>query len=293
MSFVTPKPASTVVVVRDQPRGFEVLLVKRNDKVAFMAGAHVFPGGRVDAHDAIVDPSACCDGLSTLPQFDDLSVADEVAYRVAAIRESVEEAGVLLARGADGAGISGDVIAAVRAALIAGEPLGALAAQGGFRLALDAFVALAHWVTPEVEPRRYDTRFFLATLPDGQTPQHEAGETTELLWMRPADAVARGEHGDILLPPPTWTTLKQLVRHASLADVFAWAGAKPIVCVQPHLVRDERQTMLTLPGDPLYPHAHNPRIGDPLMPSLPGWEVPEDTRFVLEEGRGWKPVRVS
>jgi len=280
MSVVPPKPASTVVVAREQPGGFEVLLVKRNDKVAFMAGAHVFPGGRVDGHDAIADAASCCDGISALPQFHDLSLADETAYRVGAIRELVEEAGVLMARAADGSAVSHDVIGNVRAAVAAGESLGAVATRHQLRLALDAFVALAHWVTPEMEPRRYDTRFFLAMLPDGQTAQHDAGEMTELRWMRPVDAITRCERGDILLPPPTWTTLKQLVQHASLADVFAWARAKPIVRVQPHLVRDERQTLLALPGDP-------------LMPTLPGWEVPEDTRFVLEEGRGWKPVRVS
>lgn len=280
MSVVAAKPASTVVVVRDQSGGFEVLLVKRNDEVAFMAGAHVFPGGRVDASDAITDPSSCCDGVAALPQFHDLSPAEEIAYRVAGIRELVEEAGVLFARAADGSPASRGVLDEVRAAVAAGESLAALVGRYQLRLALDAFVALAHWVTPEMEPRRYDTRFFLATLPDGQTPRHDAGETTELRWMQPAEAIARCERGEILLPPPTWTTLKQLVRHVSLADAFEWARLKPIVRVQPHLVRDEHQTMLTLPGDP-------------LVPTLPGWEIPEDTRFVLEEGRGWKPVRVS
>lgn len=280
MSVIAPRPASTVVVVRDQPDGFEVLLVRRNDKVAFMAGAHVFPGGRVDADDAIADLTRLCDGVAAPPRFDDLSAADEIAYRVAAVRELVEEAGVLIARTVDGSLVSPETVALVRAGLASGESLASLALQHDVRLALDRFVALAHWVTPENEPRRYDTRFFLATLPDGQIARHDAGETTELRWMRPADAVARCLRGDMLLPPPTWTTLKQMARHTSLVDLFSWAQAKPIVRVQPHLVRDERQTMLTLPGDP-------------LMPTLPGWEIPEDTRFVLEEGRGWKPIRAS
>jgi 8-oxo-dGTP pyrophosphatase MutT (NUDIX family) len=280
MSVVAAKPASTVVVVRDQPGGLEVLLVRRNAKVAFMAGAHVFPGGRVDAGDSLADPSSCCDGMAALPQFADLSVAEEVSYRVAAIRELIEEAGVLVARAADGSGVSRDIALQVRAGLTAGEALATLAVQHNVRFALDDFVALAHWVTPEAEPRRYDTRFFLATLPEGQTAEHDAGEMTELRWVRPADAIADGQRGEMLLPPPTWTTLKQLVRHASLMDLYAWARARPIVRVQPQLLRDERQTMLTLPGDP-------------MMPTMAGWEIPEDTRFVLEEGRGWKPVRVS
>jgi 8-oxo-dGTP pyrophosphatase MutT (NUDIX family) len=280
MPVIAPKPAATVVVVRDQPDGFEVLLVRRNDKVAFMAGAHVFPGGRVDAGDAISDTSTSSDEVVGLPRFRDLSAAEEVAYRVAAVRELVEEAGVLIARTAEGSPVSPETVASVRAGLASGQPLASLALQHDLRLALDQFVPLAHWVTPESEPRRYDTRFFLATLPDDQTARHDEGETTELRWMSPADAVARCLRGEMLLPPPTWTILKQMARHVSLADLFAWAQAKPIVRVQPNLVRDERQTMLTLPGDP-------------LMPTLPGWEIPEDTRFVLEEGKGWKPVRAS
>jgi len=285
MSLVAPKPASTVVVVRNGTGGFEVLLVKRNDKVAFMAGAHVFPGGRVDPSDAIEDPSPCCEGIAALPQFQDLSAAEEVAYRVAAVRELVEETGVLVARAADGSGLNPNVTADVRARVVAGESLAGVAVRHGLRLSLDVFIPLAHWVTPDGEPRRYDTRFFLTTLPDGQTAQHAAGETTELQWFRPLDAIERCERGEILLPPPTWTTLKRLARLVSLADVLAWARARPIARVQPHLVRDEQQTILALPGDPLHP--------DRGSPTVRGWEIPEDTRFVLEEGRGWKPVRVS
>lgn len=283
MSVVEPRPASTVVVVRglpDRPEGFEVLLVRRNDKVAFMAGAHVFPGGRVDPGDAVADPSAGCDGVATLGRFQDLPAAHEIAYRVAAARELLEEAGLLLARAVDGSQVSPETVAQVRSRLVAGETLVTALEAHGLCLALDAFVALAHWVTPDVEPRRYDTRFFLARVPDGQTALYDASETTELRWMRPSDAIADCRRGDILLPPPTWTTLRQMALRASLDDLFAWAGSKPIVRVQPRLLRDERQTVLTLPGDP-------------SMPAPPGWDVPEDTKFVLEEGRGWRPARAS
>lgn len=240
----------------------------------------MFPGGRVDPADTIADPRACCDGLDGLPAFHDLSATEEIAYRVAAVRELLEEAGVLIAREKEGGVPSPGVVEQVRAGMNNGEPLTALTERFGVRLALDAFVPLAHWVTPDIEPRRYDTRFFLATLPDGQVAHHDAGETTELRWLSPADAIALCMRGDILLPPPTWTTLKQIARATSLEELYAWARSKPIVRVQPYLQKDERQTMLTLPGDP-------------LMPTIPGWDVPEDTRFVLEEGRGWKPVRVS
>lgn len=201
----------------------EVLLVRRNDKVAFMAGAYVFPGGRVDEEDRAK-----------------ASGQEELSYRVAAVREVQEEANVTIA--------IGDLI------------------------------LFAHWVTPQIETRRYDTRFFLTRMPAGQTARHDAGEMTELEWLTPANAIARCAAGDILLPPPTWTTLKQLARFTSIDEALEWARTKPIVRVEPGFIKDDVQTMLTLPGDPLHP-------------TIPGWEVPEDTRFVLQEGKRWTPVR--
>lgn len=269
-----------MVVARPRPAGFEVLLVRRNDRVAFMAGAHVFPGGRVDAADTIADPGGCCDEGGEPARFADLSAVDERPFRVAAARELVEEAGLLLARTGDRALVPAETAAAVRAALAAGEALPALAGRFGFRLALDALVPLAHWVTPEAEPRRYDTRFFLAAAPAGQVARHDAGEMTELAWLAPAEAVARARRGELRLPPPTWTTLQGLARFAGLDEAFAWARATPIARIQPHLAREGPRTTLTLPGDP-------------ALPAAPGWETPGETRFVLEEGRGWTPLSAS
>lgn len=243
-----------------------------------MAGAHVFPGGRVDPQDAVGLSSPCCEGTDVLPGFPDLSADDELSYRVGALRELVEEAGLLIARGAEGAVVSAEVAAAIRARLAAGETLPALVLAHGLRLTVDAMVPLAHWVTPDIEPRRYDTRFFLARVPEGQTPRHDGGELTEFRWITPAEAIALCRQGELRLPPPTWTTLQQMARHATIEDLFRWARAKAIVRVQPHLVREAEQTVLTLPGDP-------------QAPAPPGWEIPEETRFVLREGQGWKPVR--
>ena len=238
MSIAEARPASTVVVLRATEDGrFEVLLVRRNDKVAFMAGAYVFPGGRVDEEDWYnhrLKPAA------SQSRFADLTAATELPYRVAAVRELEEEAHVTIG--------------------------------------VDDLVPFAHWVTPQIETRRYDTRFFLARMPAGQVARHDEGEMTELEWLTPQQAVARCANGDILLPPPTWTTLKQLAKFDSIDAALAWAATKPIVCVQPGFIKDDVQTMLTLPGDPLHP-------------TIPGWEIPEDTRFVLQEGKRWTPVR--
>jgi 8-oxo-dGTP pyrophosphatase MutT (NUDIX family) len=229
------RPAATIVVLRPAGGGFDVLMVRRNDKVAFMAGAFVFPGGRVDEADRAQEPA----GADRWPhRFPDLTLAEEHVFRVAAARELWEEARV-------------DV-----------EPAD--------------LVPLAHWVTPEIEIRRFDTRFFLAQVPADQAAEHDQGETTELRWLTPADALARAAQGDIMLPPPTWTTLKRLTRHGTIDEVFTAAARTRIVRVQPMLLRGDGPTLLTLPGDPTYP-------------TIDGWEVPETTRFRLEDGR-WRPV---
>jgi len=232
--MVEARPAATVIVLRPgEP--FEFLLLRRNDKVAFMAGSYVFPGGRVDAADHPAPGAALAPAT-----FSDLSAAEEAAYRQAAVREVMEEANVAIAP-AD-------------------------------------LAPLAHWVTPEIESRRYDTRFFLARLPAGQDPRHDDGEMTALEWMSPRAAIGRFERRELLLPPPTWTTIRQLEKLASIDAVFAWARRRKMVRVMPGFIKTDTLTMLTLPGDPLFP-------------AIPDWDVPEETRFVLEDGARWQPLK--
>jgi 8-oxo-dGTP pyrophosphatase MutT (NUDIX family) len=234
-SIAPARPASTVVVLREgEP--FEILMVRRNDKVAFMAGSYVFPGGRVDEGDWPPAGAACRPAT-----FSDLSDVEEAAYRTAAVRELQEEANVAMT--------------------------------------VDDLVAFAHWVTPEIEIRRYDTRFFLARMPAGQTPKHDEGETTALDWLSPSEAIARFKRRELLLPPPTWTTIRQLAHRTSIEDAMAWARSRPIVRVMPGFFEDHGVATLTLPGDPLFP-------------AIPGWDVPEETRFVLQDGARWQPIKL-
>ena len=240
MLMVTPeiapaRPAATVVVLRAGDP-FEILMVRRNDKVAFMAGSYVFPGGRVDDGDRPLPGTAMKPAV-----FGDLSDAEEAAYRTAAVRELQEEASVTIA--------------------------------------VDDLVPYAHWVTPEIEIRRYDTRFFLARMPAGQTPKHDESETTALEWLSPSEAIARFERRELLLPPPTWTTIRQLAHRTSIEDALVWAKSKPIVRVMPGFFKDGDLVTLTLPGDPSFP-------------TIPGWDVPEETRFVLQDGARWQPLKV-
>jgi 8-oxo-dGTP pyrophosphatase MutT (NUDIX family) len=230
--IVPARPASTVIVLRPSAP-FEILMVRRNDKVAFMAGSYVFPGGRVD--DADRPPAAATPPRAAFP---DLTDAEEAAYRHAAVRELREEANV--------------------------------------SITVDDLHPFAHWVTPEIEIKRFDTRFFVARMPDDQVAKHDESETTALEWLSPREAIARFMRKELLLPPPTWTSIRQLDKRSSIDDVLAWAKTRSIVRIMPGFFKNGDEVTLTLPGDPSFP-------------TIPGWEIPEETRFVLEDQQRWSP----
>jgi 8-oxo-dGTP pyrophosphatase MutT (NUDIX family) len=279
-----PRPAATVVVLRDGSAGPEAFMVRRHEGTAFMGGAHVFPGGRVDASDATAD-AAWCDGIAhAIAQLPSVPPSEATAYHVAAARELFEEAGVLLARDRSGAfvpltGTDHDRFKQARHAVHAGaKPLRAVVDAEGLRLALDALVLFAHWVTPPIDTRQFDTRFFMTRVPPHQTPAHDETETTHGAWVRPADAIAQAIRSEIVLPPPTWTTLRELERFASVDAALAWAAERRIVRRMPQILEDDTRRMLLLPGDPLHP--------DPA-----GDEPPLETRFVFVDQR-WRAERV-
>ena len=279
-----PRPAATVVVLRDGPAGPEAFMVRRHEGTAFMGGAHVFPGGRVDESDANAD-AAWCDGIDhAVSQLPSMPPQEATAYHVAAARELFEEAGVLLARDRPGAfvrlaGADHDRFKHARHTVHSGATtLRALVDGEGLRLALDALVLFAHWVTPPIDTRQFDTRFFMTRVPPHQAPAHDDTETTHSAWVRPADAIAQAIRSEIVLPPPTWTTLRELERFASVDAALAWAAARRIVRRMPHLVEDDARRLLLLPGDPLHP--------DPA-----GDEPPFETRFVFVDRR-WRAERV-
>jgi len=166
------RPAATVMLLRDAADGLEVFVLKRTSAAVFASGMYVFPGGKVDAADGEGDE----------------------AFRVAAIRECYEEAGVLLAVDADGEMVhDGHPALAHREAVYDGTvDMRALAAEHGLRLATDSLPWMSHWITPKGETaRRFDTRFFMAAHPAGQTSHHDDNETVASMWVRPADALAR------------------------------------------------------------------------------------------------------
>ena len=279
-----PRPASTVVVLRDTTRGPEVFLVRRSEGHAFMGGAYVFPGGRVDSADHAADAS-WCDGLDHADrQLGSLPPAEARAYHVAAARELFEEAGVLLARSADGRFVSlagAEVHERFRAyrhdVHEAAASLRSMLDRERLRLALDALVLFAHWVTPPIDTRQFDTRFFLTRVPPEQSPAHDDTETTHSCWATPATAIRQAQSNEIVLPPPTWTTLRELESFSNVDAAIAWGRERRIERRQPALVEQDGRRMLLLPGDPLFP-------GASVEPP------PVETRFVLVD-RGWRAER--
>ena len=280
--MLVPRLASTVLVLRDNAPGPEVFMVRRHEGTAFMAGAHVFPGGAVDQTDYDADDS-WCDGLTgATRQLSDIPGEEAAAHHVAAARELFEEAGVLLARDAQGRFVS---LAGqdpqlrfthYRRRVHNGElPLRTMLEREHLRLALDALIHFAHWVTPPVDTRRFDTRFFMARVPPHQMPAHDERETTHSTWLSAAAALASAQVNEITLPPPTWTTLREIEPFASVDEALAWADRRHVIRREPRVLDWEGRRVLVMPGDALHPE---PAADGPLS----------ETRFVLVDGR-WVP----
>ena len=253
-----PRHASTVVLLRDRADGLEAYLLRRQKTMAFAAGMYVFPGGSVDPRDEVL-PDAAWVGPEPA-RWAPLLNADEglaKALVCAAVRETFEESGVLLA-GADAEAVVADTTAddweADRLALIDRTlSFAALLDRRGLVLRADLLRPWAHWITPEVEPRRYDTRFFVAALPDGQRTRDVGGEADLVTWERPADALAAADRGELGMLPPTAFTLNELSTFDTVADVLAAGDARDIRPVLPRIVvGDDDEARLLLPHDEGY-----------------------------------------
>jgi len=247
-----PRPAATVVLLRDAPAGLEVFLMKRHGLSDVLGGAYVFPGGKVDAADAELDMATHLDqplallhaGLNE-PEIDQRTAG---AVYVAALREAFEESGVLFADGQPPSGL------ADRAAALLREGLGfnAVLAQLALRLQTLGIVPWSRWitpVTPSVTNKRFDTRFFVAAVPGGQVASHDNFETTESVWLSPRHALQQYWDRQIELAPPQIMSLAHLSRHAGVASVLAAARARLPPVIQPEPFDHEGQRVICYPGD--------------------------------------------
>ena len=253
-----PRPAATVAIVRDgdDNRGIEVLLCRRAERGDHNSGAWVFPGGLVDRADRAAH--GVCAGLDDVQASAALGLPEGgLDYYIAALRESFEEAGLLIAIDANDRMVELDEaeerrLATWREPLNRGErSIGEFCAHAGVRLAVDRLVYLSHWLTPIGRAKRFDTRFFIAAAPPAQAGTHDGSEMVEQQWLRPADAIARSEN--LKLMNPTRHTLAIIQRHATVAELLAWA-------------RQPREVALIMP-----------RVGSgkegaqPVMPDAPAW----------------------
>lgn len=263
---MVPRPAATVILVRDRPvgdnaAGVEVFMIRRSPSAAFVGGAYVFPGGGLDAADASEDLAGFCAGMDDAEASRLLEVErGGLAYWIAAIRECFEEAGLLLACEAGGQFV--DLRDPKRAAefelwrdrIRAGEAtLADLCREHKLRLAVGQLAYFSHWITQPGRPRRYDTRFLVAPAPPEQIAAHDNSETVDHAWMLPADALERNRRGEIELVFPTIKTLEAIAGYASAAALLDYARSPckmPTMAPRSAMSREGRKILL--PSDFAY-----------------------------------------
>jgi 8-oxo-dGTP pyrophosphatase MutT (NUDIX family) len=252
--IVASRPASTTLLLRDSAATgeIEVFMMVRHHQIEFNSGALVFPGGSVDQGDReVVARGDLFTGDHGLD-------ANALGFRVAAIRETFEESGILLAHPKGSPDLvdarrAGEIEAACRVPLCEGKMtfLDVLAGNN-LSLALDELVPYAHWITPEGMPKRFDTFFFLAAAPPDQLGAHDGRESTDSVWVSPREALEGGESGRFKLPFPTTRNLIKLGKQASVASALEDARGKPIVTVMPVMTRLNGGRQLHIPREAGY-----------------------------------------
>lgn len=271
------RDAATIVLLREGSGGLETFMLCRHQRSGFLGGAHVFPGGKVDVRDM---DRTWLDRTDRSP--------DELAARlgetnselglgllVAAVRETFEEAGVLMASVRAGVDLQ-----AARAELLRGASFIDLAHAMDLEIEASRLTPYARWITPKMESSRFDTRFFIAVVPESQHASHDGSETTSAAWLAPDEALAQMGEGRIKLAPPTVRTLQWLRAFGDAASVIADASSRKPPLVRPEIVTGRAGWFLALPGDPEHPEDE---------PVLPG-----STRMTFD-GKAWRdapaPVR--
>ena len=305
----TPRPAATIVVVRDAPAGLQVLLLRRAEKGDHNSGAWVFPGGLLDAGDRHCH--GACTGLDDARASVVLGVPEGgLDYYVAAIRESFEEAGILFAVDQRGQPIdmlvdSGTPLAALREPLHRGDVAFAdVCRDFGLQLAVDQLFYIAHWVTPPGRAKRFDTRFFVAVLPQGQTSSHDALETVDHVWLRPDEALSSDNSRRLMTP--TRSVIATIARFERTQALLAWARSpREVATVAPRLARDGSGVRPVQPHEPAWaelgfvdPHGQGTawcelRPGEPapLAPGVARVTAPDGTNsYLVGSADGWTVI---
>ena len=261
MNAAQPRKASTVIVVRDH---MEVLLMQRSTHDSFMAKATVYPGGAVDEADAypmLSNFSGGFDNKTAKAKLKNMGLdeTDASGFFFAAIRELFEEAFILFAKRISGEALNFSAepelsrFKEYRKAIHDNKmTLVELAQKEGLIYKPDALTPFAHWITPVFQKTRFDTRFFLAGLPEGQVAAHDNNELTSAAWMTPEDALDKNAAGEIKLMPPTLMTLTELASFNSVTKLFMYASSKDIPIILPEAFAEGSIAGVRLPNDPAY-----------------------------------------
>jgi 8-oxo-dGTP pyrophosphatase MutT (NUDIX family) len=254
---VTPLPAATLVILRDAAPGVELLLMQRHRASKFAAGDYVFPGGKVEMDDVPDDAATWCAGLDPARAAARIGIPGEprkaLGYWIGAIRETFEEVGILLAYDAAGnpAPVNEPRFADYRALCEAEkQAFFTMLRTEGLTLACDRLVFFAHWITPEESPFRYDTHFFAAPLPEGQTPVSDEHEVIDMRWLSPAAAIAAFKRGEISLRNPTVQNLKLFDGAASVKEALERVEGREVAVIRPRVVMEGDRRRVLMPGDP-------------------------------------------
>lgn len=243
------RPASTVVILRDSADGIEVFMVVRHHQIDFASGALVFPGGKVDPADSDTAWSELAPNVPGTP---------DRSFFIAAARETFEEAGLMLARKRGNSEIvdadaASRMVDAYRAPLLKGETnFVDILRREDLVLAADLMVSFAHWITPEVVPKRFDTHFLLIAAPVVQLGAHDGGESVEGLWITPRQALNEAKAGTRTLVFATRMNLEKLSRYATVAEAVELTRSRPVVTVMPKATKTPEGRKLIIPAEADY-----------------------------------------
>ena len=246
-----PRPAATVVMLREGIDGMEVFLLKRHGLSDVLGGAYVFPGGKVDRFDAELDMTAHLDqplpDLHAALNEPDIDALTAAGLYIAAIREAFEESGILFAQGA-----SHTHAAQATQLLRQGHAFDEVLAQMQLRLDTRSLAPWSRWITPKMPSlttKRFDTRFFVAAAPPGQIAEHDNIEATESIWLGPRAALEQYRDGHIMLAPPQIMSLAHLARHNTVQSVLHEARSRMPPVIAPEPFEHEGTRVICYPGD--------------------------------------------
>ena len=256
--MTTPiKPAATVILMREaEESGFEIFIVKRSSRSSF-GSLYVFPGGKLDPEDTERDLYAYCEGMTDEDASARLGIEnDGLSFWIACIRECFEETGVLLTNPSDSLIQEYEKLSSLRKQLNNKEiSFKDICISESLRLRTNNIVPCAHWITPAIEPKRFDTRFFLAKVNAKQLASHDGFELTESFWIKPKDALVRLKEGKMNMILPTISNIEQLAEFSSAFEAFNYfegLGNNAIEPILPKFVKQDGKWIGFLPGEKGY-----------------------------------------